>query len=177
VSLKITGKAAIARQRIISVPHMTGMDEADSAAITATLTVRNTSGQRLNGTLQANLLDDASGQPVLEAPLSAPVSVPSGGSADVRIATTLLSPKLWHFDHPNLYRWSASLLAADGQVLDAGQVTIGIRSVELKDGRFYLNGEPVRLVGVARHADYPGLGSAETMTAMAADYDDLKTLP
>jgi beta-glucuronidase len=176
VSLKITSKAYIARQQIVSVPHITGMDEADSASITATLTLHNTSGQALDGTLQANLLGDADGQPVLEAPVSAPVSIPSGGSADVRIAATLVSPKLWHFDHPNLYRWSASLLAADGRVLDTREVTIGIRSVELKDGRFYLNGEPVRLVGVARHADYPGLGSAETMTAMAADYDDLKTL-
>jgi beta-glucuronidase len=92
------------------------------------------------------------------------------------MAATLDSPKLWHFDHPNLYRWSVSLVAASGQVLDTDEVTIGIRSVELKGGYFYLNGEPVRLVGVDRHADYPGQGSAETVTAMAADYNDLKTL-
>jgi beta-galactosidase/beta-glucuronidase len=176
VSLEVTSRAYIARQQIVSTPHITAMDEADSAAIAATITVHNTSGQALNGVIQANLLDDADGQPVLEAPVSTPVSVPPGGTADARIAATLTSPKLWHFDHPDLYRWSASLLTEGGQVLDTDEVTIGIRSVELKDGRFYLNGEPVRLVGVARHADYPGLGSAETATAMAADYDDLKTL-
>ena len=89
---------------------------------------------------------------------------------------TIPSPKLWHFDHPNLYRWSASLLNANGNVLHTDEVTIGIRSVELKDGYYYLNGEPVRLVGITRHADFPGQGAAETITAMAADYDDLKTL-
>lgn len=176
VSLKITSQAYIARQQVVSVPHLTGMDEADSAAITATLTVNNASGQTLDGTLQANLLDDADGQPVLKAPVSTPVSISHGGTADVQITASLASPKLWHFDHPNLYRWSASLLDADGQVLDVNEVTIGIRSVELKDGRFYLNGEAVRLVGVDRHADYPGQGSAETVTAMAADYNDLKAL-
>ena len=176
VSLETTSPAFIARQQIVSVPHLTGMDEADSVAITATLSLSNTSASALNGTLQANVLDDANGQSVLSAPVSVSVTAPAGETASVQITTTLASPKLWHFDHPQLYRWSASLLAPDAQVLDTDQVTIGIRSVELKDGRFYLNGEPVRLVGVDRHADYPGQGSAETVTAMTADYNDLKTL-
>jgi len=176
VSLEVTSRTYIARQQIVSTPHMTGMDEADSASISATLTVNNASGQMLNGTIQANLLDDVNGQPVLQAPVSTHVSISPGGISDVHIATTLAFPRLWHFDHPSLYRWSASLLAEGGQVLDTNEVTIGIRSVTLKGGRFYLNGEPVRLVGVARHADYPGQGSAETVTAMAADYNDLKTL-
>jgi len=176
VSLETTSPTFIVRQQIVSVPHLTGMDEADSATITATVIISNTSEHALNGTLQANLLDDASGQSVLNAPVSMSVNVPASETANVQITTTLASPKLWHFDHPSLYRWSASLLAPDDQVLDTHQITIGIRSVELKDGWFYLNGEPVRLVGVDRHADYPGQGSAETATAMSADYNDLKTL-
>jgi beta-glucuronidase len=176
VSLETTSAAFIARQQIVSVPHLTGMDEADSAVITATLIVSNTSEHTLNGTVQANLLDNANGQSVLNAPVSVPVSAPADETTSVQITATLASPKLWHFDHPQLYRWSASLLAPDAQVLDTHQVTIGIRSVELKDGQFYLNDEPVRLVGVNRHADYPGQGSAETVTAMTADYNDLKIL-
>ena len=176
VSLEITSRAYIARQQIVSTPHITGMDEADSAIVTATITVNNTSGETLTGTITANLLDDTNGQAVLDAPVSLPVNILAGGSTEVKMTATLASPKLWHFDHPNLYRWSASLGTADGQVLHTDEVTMGIRSVELKNGYFYLNGEPVRLVGVTRHADYPGQGSAETVTAMAADYDDLKLL-
>lgn len=176
VSLEITSKVFIARQQIVSTPHITGVDEADSAEIVATLTVNNTSDQTFHGTIQANLLDDVDGRPVLEVPVSTAVSVPPGESADAHIAATLAFPKLWHFDHPHLYRWSASLLTEGGQALDTDEVTIGIRSVELKDGQFFLNGEPVRLVGVNRHADYPGQGSAESVTAMAAEYNDLKTL-
>ncbi|MGZ6346526.1 MAG: glycoside hydrolase family 2 protein, partial [Anaerolineales bacterium] len=176
VSLEITSRAFIVRQQVVSIPHLTGMDEADSATVTSTITVNNTSSEMLKGTLVANLLDDANGQPVLDAPISSPVTVSAGGNADVQLTATLTSPKLWHFDHPNLYRWSASLIAIDGQVLHTDEVTIGIRTVELKNGYFYLNGEPVRLVGVTRHEDYPGQGSAETVTAMAADYNDLKLL-
>lgn len=176
VSLEITSRAYITHQQVISVPHLIGMGTADSATITATISINNTSAQKLDGTIQANLLDDISGQAVLAKPVSAPVSVIPGGTSNVQITASLVSPKLWHFDHPNLYHWSSTLLAQDGQVLDISEVTIGIRSIELKNGGFYLNGEPVRLVGVDRHADTPGQGSAETVTAMVAAYDDLKTL-
>jgi beta-galactosidase/beta-glucuronidase len=152
------------------------MDEADSAKLTGTIMISNTSDEVLLGSLQADLLDEGTGQSVLPSPVSSPVNIPGDGSAEVQLDVTLASPKLWHFDHPNLYRWSVTLLDARGHVLHTNDVTIGIRSVELKDGHFYLNGEPVRLVGITRHADSPGQGSAETVSAMAADYEDLKTL-
>jgi beta-glucuronidase len=176
VSLESTSRAYIARQQIVSNPHFTGVNEADSATITATITIENTSSETLAGNITANLLDDTTDQIVLTVPVSPSVSVSAGDHADILITATLPSPKLWHFDHPNLYRWTASLVAGDGQILHTDEVIIGIRSVELKDGYFYLNGEPVRLVGVTRHADYPGQGSAENVTAMIADYNDLKTL-
>jgi beta-glucuronidase len=176
VSLEITSRAYIARQQIVSVPHLTGIDEADSAKITASITISNTSNGAFHGTIQTDLLDDINGQSVLPSPVSTPVNISANQNAEVQMDVALTSPKLWHFDHPNLYRSSVRLLDANGQVLHSNEVTIGIRSVELKNGYFYLNGEPVRLVGISRHADSPGQGSAETLTAMAADYDDLKTL-
>jgi len=176
VSLEITSSAYIARQQIVAVPHLTGIDKADSAKVTASITINNTSGSALDGSIRADLVDGANSQSVLTSPVSATFNVATKNSVKVQMDVIIASPKLWHFDHPNLYRWSVSLLDTDGQVLDTNKVTIGIRSIELKDGYFYLNGEPVRLVGVTRHADYPGQGSAETVTAMAADYDDLKTL-
>jgi beta-glucuronidase len=175
VTLEITSRAYISRQQIVSVSHLTGIDEADSATVTATITVNNSSDNILEGTLQADLFAD-SGQSVLSSPLTSPIHISANGDAKVQLTATITSPKLWHFDHPNLYSWKTTLLSADQQILHTDEVTIGIRSVELKDGHVYLNGEPVRLVGVTRHEDYPGQGSAETVTAMAADYDDLKTL-
>ena len=176
VSLEITSQAYIARQQIISIPHLTDIDEADSASLTATITVNNSSNSVFQGSIQADLLDDATGNSVLATPLSSSIHISANRNRDFQINTTIPSPKLWHFDHPNLYRWSVSLLDTNGNVLHTDAVTIGVRSVQLRDGYFYLNGEPVRLVGITRHADYPGQGSAETITGMAADYDDLKTL-
>jgi beta-glucuronidase len=176
VSLHITSQAYIAQQEITSILHLTDVDEADSASLTAIITVNNTSNSSLEGSIQADLFEDVTGDSVLAVPLSSPIHVSANENIDIQVKATIAFPKLWHFDHPNLYRWSVSLLDTHGTVLHTDEVTIGIRSVELKDGYFYLNGEPVRLVGITRHADYPGQGSAETISAMAGDYDDLKTL-
>jgi len=182
VSLEVTSRAFIARQMVVATPNLVGadgihpMDEADTATIVVTVTVSNVSTKPLEGTLTANVFDDASGLSVLESMPTASVNVPSGASADVQLTTTVSGPKLWHFDHPNLYRWSASLVGADGELLHGDEVTFGIRLVELKEARFYLNGEPMRLVGLTRHADSPWHGLAEPVTVMAQDYDDLKTL-
>jgi beta-glucuronidase len=176
VSLKITSQAFISRQRITSIPHLTGVDQADSARVTATLTVQNASAGALAASLEADLLELTSGRSVLTKPVTAEVNLSAGDAADFMLHATIPSPQLWHFDHPNLYRWSASLIGFDGKVFHTDPVTIGIRSIELRGGLFHLNGERVRLAGITRHADFPGEGSAETVTAMTADYEDLKKL-
>jgi hypothetical protein len=176
VSLEMTSRAFIAGQRVVAVPHLVGVDEADAATVTATVTLHNASGEALEGALSADVLDEATGLSVLESLPTAPVRLAAGERADVQLTAAFSEPRLWHFDHPHLYRWSASLLGAGGERLHADEVTFGVRLVELKEARFYLNDEPMRLVGLTRHADSPAHGLAETVTAMTADYDDLKTL-
>jgi beta-galactosidase/beta-glucuronidase len=177
VSLLVTSRAFIVGQRIVAVPHLIGEDLADEATVTARVTVQNASTDQLTGTLSANIVDDFVGRaPKVPSPLTAPVSLAPGESVEVELSAVVASPKLWHFDHPNLYRWSTSLLNAEGQALHTDEVTFGIRSIELKGARFYFNGEPMRLAGLTRHQDSPEYGLAETAEIMAADYADLKAL-
>jgi len=176
LSLEVTGKVFIAGQKVTAVPHLTGEGEADSAAVTATVTVRNSSDRPLWVDLVANISEEATGALVSQVKLGSPVNLPPGESAEVALATTIPYPRLWHFDHPDLYLWSASLLGEDGAALHTTQVNFGVRSIELKGARFHLNGEAVRLVGLSRHADSPEHGLAETVAVMARDYDDLKRL-
>jgi beta-glucuronidase len=176
VWLEVSSRAFISGQQIISTPHLIGVDQADRATIAGTVTIQNLSGDRLVGMLTADVLDDTDNRSVLSGLPKLSVNLPPGEEGDFQIVTEVSSPKLWHFDHPNLYRWTASLRMPDGQILHSDSKTIGIRLIELKENRFYLNGEPVRLVGLTRHADSPQYGLAETGTMMSADYDDLKTL-
>jgi len=86
------------------------------------------------------------------------------------------NPRLWHFDHPHLYRLIV-MIASGGEPLHAFETTFGLRKIEVRDGGFYLNGERVWLMGVERMAgSNPLYGMAEPESWIVHDHDDLKEL-
>jgi beta-glucuronidase len=176
VTVHLSSRGYIAHQRLVAVPTLVGVGRADAATLTATLTVTNASAQPLEGILTGDVRAEAGGASVLVASPTAPVSLPPGASREITLTAMLPEPTLWHFDHPHLYRWMATLRAVDGPILHTASETFGVRAIELREARLYLNGEPVRLVGLTRHADSPAHGLAEPVTVMAADFADLKRL-
>lgn len=167
VAVELTSRAYVAHQRIVATPVLNAEDVASSATVTAHVRVQNTSTSTLAGLLRT----EAAGVRA-----NAAVRVAPGAARTVRLELRLEAPKLWHFDHPDLYELTTTLERSDGRVLDRTTETFGIRSIVLRGGRIVLNGEPVRLVGVTRHADSPANGLAETLAVIAADYEDLKRL-
>ena len=113
---------------------------------------------------------------VTVATLSRTVEVHPLADVSVALQTDFQDPRLWHFDHPHLYRCVTMLTDGNGAELHHSTSTFGVREVEWKPGQFRLNGEPVRLVGLSRHADVPGYGLAESASVMSGDFDALKTL-
>lgn len=176
VSLLVTSRAFVDTPRIVAIPHLVRPALAESALITTTITVHNRSEEWLIGRLEAKIVEEETGNLVVMPALSGPLELSPGQSTEIAQTVTLPSPRLWDFDHPRLYRWSTSLRDDTGRALHTSETTFGVRSIELKEGAFFLNGEPMRLVGVSRHADVPGHGLAETDEAAAADYNDLKCL-
>jgi beta-glucuronidase len=98
------------------------------------------------------------------------------GITPVTISTRVRNPELWGIDHPNLYEAQVQLIDPQGHVLDQHSDTFGIRTIEIRDRHLLLNGERVRLTGVARHEDSVSEGLAETAGTMRYDYDDMKSL-
>jgi len=111
----------------------------------------------------------------LAASATQPLSLASG-EQQLAVTLPLLNPKLWGIDHPDIYRLRAELLGADGAVLDTHSDTFGVRSIAIRDRHLLINGERVRLTGIARHEDSPAEGLAETVATMQHDYDELKLL-
>ncbi|MEI7848679.1 MAG: sugar-binding domain-containing protein [Chloroflexota bacterium] len=64
------------------------------------------------------------------------------------------SPELWSPDSPHLYMVSASLFT-NSACLHTVQKTCGFRTVEAREGRIYLNGEPIYLRGVLDQGYFP----------------------
>jgi hypothetical protein len=175
-TLHFSSRGYIAHQRLVAVPALVAVGRAESATLTASVTVTNASAQALEGVLTGEVRPEAGDRPVLTTSPPAPVRLPPGASQEITLTALLPEPTLWHFDHPHLYRWMATLQAVDGPILHMADETFGVRAIELRASRLYLNGEPVRLVGLTRHADSPTYGLAEPVTVMAADFADLKRL-
>src|SRR3712207_9424900 len=51
-------------------------------------------------------------------------------------------PALWSPEHPNLYDLRLELSDAGGRVLDAVESYFGMRKVEVRKGKVYLNNSP-----------------------------------
>jgi hypothetical protein len=98
------------------------------------------------------------------------------GPSDVTVSLRLIRPELWGIDHPSMYRMTAELLDQGGKSLDQHQDSFGVRTIAIRDRHLLVNGERVRLTGLARHEDSPAQGLAETPDTMQRDYDDLKAL-
>ncbi len=98
------------------------------------------------------------------------------GKQDFALTLKIDSAKLWDFDHPNVYLMEVDLVDAKGNTLDSITDNFGVRTVELRDSKLWLNGEAVRLSGMARHEESPWEGLAETRGTILHDWDDMKNL-
>jgi beta-galactosidase/beta-glucuronidase len=76
------------------------------------------------------------------------------GAGGGRIALGRVVP--WSPETPNLYQLDISLLAADGGEADHVASYFGLRKVEARDGRFWLNGEPYIQRLVLDQGYFPG---------------------
>lgn len=81
---------------------------------------------------------------------------------------------LWSLEHPALYHLTVRLSRND-KPIDQEATQLGFRTAEFcDDGRFYLNGKPLKLFGLNRHQTYPYIGAAAPQRLQELDADILK---
>ena len=100
----------------------------------------------------------------------------TGGDQELSVNVQLSKPRLWSIDQPNVYRMNVELLGEGDAALDTHADTFGLRKIVISDRHLLVNGERVRLTGIARHEDSPAEGLAESQSTMRHDYDELKLL-
>ncbi len=94
----------------------------------------------------------------------------------LRLTATIDKPALWHFDHPDQYRVVARILNGEAQT-DQFETQFGIRSLRLEDGFYYLNNEPMRLMGIEwMPGSHPLYGMASSKPFAQQILRDLKAL-
>ena len=81
---------------------------------------------------------------------------------------TVVSPKLWSAEEPNCYK----LVVNNGQ--EWVSAVFGFRVSEIRNGRYFLNGEKIKLKGANRHETDPMLGHFVTKERHEQDFRLMK---
>lgn len=85
-------------------------------------------------------------------------------------------PIFWSVDHPYRYK-SVTTVTVDGDVTDVYETPFGIRSFAFDaEQGFFLNGQPLKLLGVCNHHDLGALGAAVNTRAIERQLMMLKAM-
>ena len=120
----------------------------------------NNEGKNMTVFVQLELLD-SDGKAVASSVKE--YQLPKNNAVQTHAQFTVLNPKLWRPDNPQLHDLRVSLKNKRGDVLDTFIKRIGIRTVEMRGQEgFYLNGKPYPqlLIGANRHQDFAHIGHA-----------------
>ena len=103
-----------------------------------------------------------------------PVAIGPGSCQTVNLAAKVKAPEKWTAETPALYRLDLVLTDAAGKVVDQVDKRIGFKKTEIRDGVFYLNGQPVKVSAQCSHMQHPTLGHAMTEEVVRRDMEILK---
>jgi beta-glucuronidase len=171
VQLLITPKTFVERVDVDVVPDFAGGD----ANLTITAYIRNISAESWSGKSSFGIAEEEKSLTVLTDSPSEPFSVKARAVEKLTLQATLPKAKLWHFDHPDLYRLEFSI--SDERNVHCFKTFFGVRKLDIIDGAFHFNGERVRLMGVERMAgSNPEFGMAEPADWITHDHADMKHL-
>jgi beta-galactosidase len=93
-------------------------------------------------TLTAELFDDA-GKTAGKAE--------TGCAENTEMSIKVPDTKKWSAESPSLYKLLLALKDSGGTVIEVIPQSVGFRKVEIKGGKFLVNGKPVLIKGVNRH--------------------------
>ena len=171
VQLLITPEAFVERLAIDALPNSSNL----SAQLTIAAYCKNSSTRMWRGHASFRVIEEDTGLEVLADSSQHAFSIAPRSVHSLTISATLANPKLWHFDHPHLYR--LQFLLEDARESHSSATTFGVRRFEVKDKALHLNGERVRLMGVERMGgSNPEFGMAEPGSWIVHDHNDLKHL-
>lgn len=105
------------------------------------------------------------------------INIPIEGKTSFKEVISVEKPILWQgIKNPYLYQLVAKI-KVNGSIVDEKYIDFGFRTIEVdpKKGVF-LNGQHIKLNGVARHQDFAGVGNAITKEQMELDMSIIKEI-
>jgi beta-galactosidase len=109
-----------------------------------------------------------------KAVLTKEAKVAAGAAKTETLSAIVPGVRQWTAETPNLYTLLVEVLDAKGQIIQATPQRIGFRTVEIKDGRVAVNGQPIVIRGVNRHEHDPETFHVISEASMRRDIELMK---
>ena len=137
---------------------------AETASVDMKIGVSNNSTVFANAAVVTQIFkcsaDGKTEGPVIASSPPVKLAITPGAKKVANTQVSILKPKLWSVDKPELYI-AVTLVQNGGKLVDRHETTFGIRTVEFTaDDGFHLNGKRVPIQGVCLHHDLGALGAA-----------------
>ncbi|NWJ51184.1 MAG: glycoside hydrolase family 2 protein [Bacteroidetes bacterium] len=129
---------------------------AAEAAVSIKTMLKNEYDIARNFTLVSKIIDSKG--VVLDTKSSSQVIAPFS-QTEISQKGTIQTPLLWSPETPNLYKVLTEVID-NGSVIDTYETTFGVRTVEITNNGFFLNGKLYPVKGTANHQDFAGVGVA-----------------
>ncbi|HWD00391.1 MAG TPA: glycoside hydrolase family 2 TIM barrel-domain containing protein [Candidatus Sulfopaludibacter sp.] len=128
----------------------TNLDDAyRDATVDVRAAVSNLSAKASKVTVTASLADRNGGEAGKAA--TGTVEVAGGSESELRLSIPVAAAHKWSAEDPYLYKLLLTVRDASGAVLEVIPQNVGVRRVEIKGGRFLVNGRAILVKGVNRH--------------------------
>lgn len=161
VSLITREKMHLSDYRIVSDYH----SESKEGVFTLSAEIENHWEEEKQVRLTAKLFD----QSRLIWEESVETTIQENGGVVKNLQTKLPQVTPWSAEQAKLYDLQIVLSDKDGKVIEIYPQKVGFRTIQLKDGLFWVNGKAIKLKGVNRHDWNPNTGRAITREDMIAD--------
>ena len=163
VDVRTTQGAEETRLKVTAVVRNAG-DEPFAGELSVTIFPAHVRQANLTAAQAEGILTVRKPVPIVHGKSSARLT-PAGNTV-VAPRLSLITPalRLWSPEEPNLYVLEAKLQDDEGATVDRLLIQFGARTLSVAPGapQLLLNGQPRRLVGVARVEDYPQFGRVVT---------------
>ncbi len=116
---------------------------------------------------------DAAGRSIF-APQTRRAAPGSKSEASVEFSVPVSNPEKWTAETPYLYKLLLTLKNPAGKTLEVIPSHVGFRKVEIRDGRFLVNGKAILVKGVNRHEHSPDTAKYVPLDLMVKDIELMK---
>ncbi|MGD0127035.1 MAG: sugar-binding domain-containing protein [Terriglobia bacterium] len=161
VKLVASDQARVTHVSVMAVPGN------DKGKFTLRATVTNGRSESATFSLHVKILN-REGQP-LASFASTDLTIEPGKDGDFTVEGEVREVVAWSPERPVLYTVRVELLVG-GMPADQQETRFGFRRIEARDGKLWLNGKPLFLMGFDRHEDSPRTGMAVDLETSRQDF-------